>query len=619
MDRVFCARWRDEKGKEQKMVNNLRKNAYFLLGTVAVIAISALASYWIERGFGKVDVQVVRIADSSGSVIVGKLFRPVAATPKNKMPGIMNLHGGANDKGCQDAVSIELARRGFVVLETDGIGHGDSGGAYEIMRVFGDPTYTFGATTGYAYLKSLSFVDTANMGVTGHSMGGGNAIKLANMDPDVRAIASVDGGQGSPANKNVLFIQPRLADMGMTGGLVDVPPVLPAPFGLSAPVEWGRTYGDFAAGTARRAVQVPGNHHTLTLQPKAVSEIVDWFHLSIAAPALAPYWMPASSLVYMWKEILNLLALLATLVSLIPLTNLLLASAFFKPVAQPIPAGPVPSAGSWWAFATINALVAGAFYLLFAPYGGTIVSKVIPGLNMLRVEGIAYWFVLSAIVGVALILVWYFAAGKKSGVSPYDLGISFDRKKVVVDWGIIGKTALIGALLFAWMYSLVSISQSALGQEFRFGWPFMRQFADGRRFGMFLVNLLPALIYFIIGGGVFMFGQIKQKEYGSPAATQLVWWLKVVYASLFGLFLVWAIQYLPWMIAGTGPLFANTIDKNWAVWPLLLWMYIPEFAVLMFFLTWFYRRTGRIYLGALMVSVLAVWFMTAGLNFTKLA
>lgn len=600
------------------MAVKFRKNAFFLIGLVAAIALSVALSHGIERDFGKIDVQNLRIADPSGAVIVGKLYRPVAATPKNKLPGIVNLHGGANDKGCQDGLSIELARRGFVVLESDGIGHGDSGGAYEIMRVFGDPTYTFGASVGYDYLKSLPFVDAESMGVAGHSMGGGNAIKIANMHPEVKAVVSIDGGQGSPANKNVLFLFPRLSDMDQVGKLADIVPPAPEPFGLSSPVEWGKVYGDFDAGTARKAVQVPGNHHTLTIQPKVLSEAVDWFHLSIKSPALDAYWVPASSQVYMARELLNLLALLATLVSLIPLTNILLGAAFFKPVAQPIPAGPVPSAGKWWTFATINALIGGAFYLLFAPYGGTIVNKIFPGLNMLRVEGLSYWFVLSAVVGVILILAWYFTMGKKEGVTAYDLGLSFEKGRNVFDWGVIGKTALLGAILFAWMYSLVSIAQTAFGQEFRFGWPFMRQFADGRRFGMFLVNLLPALLFFLVGGGVFMFGQAKQKEYGSPAKTQLVWWLKVVYASMFGLILVWAIQYLPWMLAGTGPFFLNTLDKNWAVFPLLLWMYIPEFAVLMFFLTWFYRRTGRIYLGALMVSVLAVWFMTAGLNFTKM-
>jgi hypothetical protein len=46
--------------------------------------------------------------------------------------------------------------------------------------------------------------------------------------------------------------------------------------------------------------------------------------------------------------------------------------------------------------------------------------------------------------------------------------------------------------------------------------------------------------------------------------------------------------------------------------PLLLFVYTPEFIMLFFFLTWFYRRTGRVYLGALVIAILATWFMTAG-------
>jgi hypothetical protein len=41
-------------------------------------------------------------------------------------------------------------------------------------------------------------------------------------------------------------------------------------------------------------------------------------------------------------------------------------------------------------------------------------------------------------------------------------------------------------------------------------------------------------------------------------------------------------------------------------------VYIPEFIILFWMHTWFYRRTGRIYLGALVIAVLITWFMTAG-------
>ena len=48
------------------------------------------------------------------------------------------------------------------------------------------------------------------------------------------------------------------------------------------------------------------------------------------------------------------------------------------------------------------------------------------------------------------------------------------------------------------------------------------------------------------------------------------------------------------------------------MWPLMLFVYIPEFIILFWFMTWFYRKTGKIYLGALMIASLATWFLTAG-------
>ena len=140
----------------------------------------------------------------------------------------------------------------------------------------------------------------------------------------------------------------------------------------------------------------------------------------------------------------------------------------------------------------------------------------------------------------------------------------------------------------------------------------MRQFSDPQRFGLFLIYLIPALAFFLLNGGIFFFGQARQKEYGSPAKTQWMWWIKNLFAGLFGLFLIWAIQYLPWMLFSTGAGFPQTVNASWAIWPLMLWVYIPEFVVLLFMLTWFYRRTGRIYLGALMISSLAMWFLAAG-------
>ena len=58
----------------------------------------------------------------------------------------------------------------------------------------------------------------------------------------------------------------------------------------------------------------------------------------------------------------------------------------------------------------------------------------------------------------------------------YDMGVSFDEQKTKFDWSILGKTLLVGVILFAWMYIFEGIFQATIGQEFRFAWPYSYNF-----------------------------------------------------------------------------------------------------------------------------------------------
>jgi hypothetical protein len=92
-----------------------------------------------------------------------------------------------------------------------------------------------------------------------------------------------------------------------------------------------------------------------------------------------------------------------------------------------------------------------------------------------------------------------------------------------------------------------------------------------------------------------------------------MWWFKILYPALAGLFLIWAFQYLPMYFGGAGYGFEIVGLPQWGgMWPLILQVYIPLFAFLLFLLTWFYRRTGKIYLGALMISSMWIWWAAAG-------
>jgi len=596
------------------MNSSTRNSVRWLVACVVVIFVSALMAYGIRRDFGSVDVQYVKFHDPSGVTLAARVYRPVGATLGTKMPGVLNLHGYQNDKDVNDPFSIELSRRGFVVLALDMIGHGDSGGGYDRPLYLKDPSYTVGANAGYQYLKGLPFVDAANLGVMGHSLGAIQSLRVAVLNPDHKALDFVAGVPGNPALHNVLLTQARFDEFPIfreNGPRVE--PLGSHPnrmkaFSRTEPVAWDTTYGNVADGSARRAALIQMDHHLLPLTNKAVAEAVDWMRLTLKGGKQDGLWIEPTSQIFMWKEVFGLIALLTTFFSLIPLTNLLIGTGYFAPVAQPLSTKYSATTRNWWVFATINAIVGGILYppLTSITALGDKVQPVVPFLKLSVGNGLFLWFGVNAILCGVLFWLWYRSNGKKGGLNLNDMGATLSGSALC-------RTLLLGVLLFAWMYVLEGLSQWALNEEFRFAWPYMRQFSEPRRLVLFLIYLVPALAFFLINGGLFMFGQIRQSAGSSPASTQWTWWLKNLYAGLAGLAVVWAIQYVPWFFFGMGPGFEELgLPQYTALWPLMLIVYIPEFAILLFMLTWFYRRTGRIYLGALMIASVAIWFLAAG-------
>ncbi len=595
----------------------IRKNVYILIAVVVVIFISAILAFQIERDWGKVDVNIIRIPDpKSLNVIVGKLYKPVEATATNKMPAVLALHGYQNDKDTTAASDIELSRRGFVVLAIDRYGQGDT------LNTGLPSDGTTGGDTAFKYLKGLAYVDAKNIGITGHSAGASATIATATLNPDHKAVNPQCGTSATPAIHNMLLTQARFEEFA--GFRENQPRVEPLTtnanriknFGLEGKVtevKWDTTYGDVAAGTARRQALIENVHPGVTHDSKAVREAVNWFQFTLKDGKADKYWIPAEQQVYMWKELFTLIPLLLTALSIIPLTSILLTRPYFAGVAQELPTRNLPSRANWWWLALVNSVLAGTTYVLFtAGDWRTAINKWLPSWMTLSMEnGVMIWFIVNAIICAVLFYFWYRGASKK-GVTMYDMGVSFDKEKTVIDWGIIKKTVVLAVILFGWMYLLEFIAQSVLQTEFRFLWPFMRQFTP-YRFVLFFIYFTPALAFFLLNGGILFWGQARQKEWSSPWLTQIMWWLKICVFALFGLAVVWAFQYVPYLFMGQ-PLGFEWVGlpQYSGMWPLMLFVFIPQFVFTLFIQTWLYRKTGRIYLGALIMAILQVWFMAAG-------
>jgi len=600
------------------MSKKMRQSISWIGICLLIITISAFLARLIETGFGKVDVNTVHISDADGVILAAKLYRPVGATVSDKAPAVINIHGYQNDKLSDDSYSIELSRRGFVVIAPDVIGHGDSAGTINVGGVLMDPNYTGGVQDFYQYVKNLPYVDSDNIGAMGHSMGAIITERLGAINPEIKALNIQCGFAGNPELQNVLLTQARFDEFNIfREGELTVDDLQSnenrmKAFGVTEPLVWDTTFGDFSNGTARRVALIQMEHHFLPLQNKAVAEGVSWMSQALKGDSgtLSP-----TKQVFMWKEIFGLITLLTAIFMLLPLANLFLALPFFSTVIQPMPNRYVAGNKKWWIYATINTIIAGVTYPLTTQFGALsdTLHPIFPFLKLQVGNGIFLWLVINSFIGIISFLIWYRGAHRKENVTMYDMGLSFDKEKLKLDWSIIGKTILLAVILIGTLYVVEGFFEWCLGQEFRFVWPFMRQFPNPTKAALFVVYFIPALIFFMINGGVFLFGQIRQKELATPARTQFFWWLKTLYAFLAGLGVIWMIQYIPWFFFNAGPGFELLgLPQFSGLWPLMLLIYIPEFSILLFLHVWFYRRTGKIYLGAMIFASLMMWFLAAG-------
>jgi pimeloyl-ACP methyl ester carboxylesterase len=644
------------------MLNNFRKNkpAQVFAALVIIILFSAVMSSAFQSAFGAVDVRLIIINDKDGESVVGKLYVPVGVDSSNPAPGILGLHGFNNDKDVERPAAIELARAGFVVLALDELGHGDSEGGYTLDAT---PYSYFRA---YEYLMNLSFVDGDNTGIYGHSMGEIRARQIAAAYPQHKALGlqafvpsyagAYYGYYGDPKFHNILHLWAAWEEWGYDGksvaeqkaqGLAQLDAeyhLAPGTMQVDTNVNlWGGP-ADFANGSARRESYDSGTHPYITMSPKHTSEIVAWMLQALQGMSYADAWAIANPANQIWLgcEIFGIIACLATLLSILPLAYMLMNTKYFSEVRQPKPEKIHSSKrSSWWIAATVNTVIAGYTYWFFIPgYGNSGSTKnwlfdVKIGDYSVYTHGVAngfaHWFLLNAVIATITWSAWYLMTRWRKGresISLHDMGLTFATKDELAGLSlpkkaikafnprIITKTAILAFLLFGWMYMLVTLSQHFLNVEFRGFWTMMKAFSGVQRAVDFWPYFGIVFFFTMINCGVFMYGQIRMKEYKNTYITHAVWWFKYMYAMIFGLVVVMLVQYAPQWFGGTlTSRIPGTEEPMFSVARMMviqLMGAIPVFATFFFLSINLYRQTGRIYLSSIMMATLIVWFeMTA--------
>lgn len=578
-----------------------------LLGSVVLASL-------IQRDFGKVEVTNVSYPNYNDIGIRAKLFRPLTANSQSPFPGIVYAHGYQNNRETSDAYCLELARRGFVVLEIDAIGRGNSGLPNDPKKPNFDKTY--GVFSSFQYLKTLPFVAKDSRGVMGHSLGAEWAYTVALKDPEVRALVisgfayRMDATDTNP--KNMLMIIGKYDEFRkrMTGTQdierewMHTPQsrkVIPvAQPGLN------QTYGDFAQGTARKVFVPPITHIQESHNRAAIAEALIWMKKALNPPDR--YWIDPTRQIWPIKEWATLTAMLACFTSLLFLGALLLKGKFFQTLqGSPSPAYAC-TGKSYFKLAALNAVLMWLYLpLIFVLFGLHVfvvpIDKVFP---MMMVNGTVWWFFWINIIGFFLFRSWL-KKPAQSGLTLADLGISFGRPGLALEGTALGKTILLGMILFGYAYISEHLLEYLFIVDFRFWMPFASDLTPYR--ARLCLLYFPFILIGFLGTGIFLHGQLRRPFQNTWLKTFFSWSISNSFALITPLILFLMLQYVPLFTTGAIPLVGPggmfvTFILNLFHIVMVLFMTIP-------ISTWFFQLTGKIYLGAVVNAALVTWMFVS--------
>lgn len=496
-----------------------------------------------------------------------------------------------------------------------------------------------GGIEAYAYLATLENVDPTRLSVSGHSMGtwaswsvsalyaGATNEKGEDITPKATVLQCGELFKEDVYNEkkslfgsdiyfnNVLLLQAKYDEFSyfrdykktVTDDLLKTP--LRSEFLGTSNGEWNTTYGNFSDGSARKIELLYTNHRLTTHNKTAIATTIEWLGDAVG---LSQSPSPRSQ-VAMIKETLVFLVMLLSIAAMIPLFEILSKLKFFSYTTKASTLSLRERSGwKWWRGAIITILIAAFTYPFMTQLGHGLLPLPEGIFRMTIGNGFVSWYLLLIIIMLLTTIIPYKKAKKRGEERTFvDLGLSSDVSKKGIDWLLCGKSVLLGGALVIFMYLITLFAEKAFMLDLRFIWPFFKTFT-GKRFLQFLVYFPIFFIFFLLNNSkIFAQGRIKDTSKSGFKGFVSVWW-RYALCMVGGILLIILIEYIPFFM-GFGPgadlLFGSTFGGPFMS---LLIVFAPQVVVFSVLCTYFYRKTGSVYVGATVVSALAAWIVTGG-------
>ena len=618
-------------GRMQAKTDN-RSNLRFLFAMVAVVLAASILASWIQTSGGQVRVHEIKIPTQNGQWVFGDLFRPLSASSEQPAPLVVVVPGFQRSKEALANTSIELARRGIVVISIDPYAQGRSSSSMSRMAATTEGYGMFAVVDYAASSSNLNYIDPDRIGATGHSAGGNAAIRGANYfgresqrtgEPsklhsvyvsgyvltlrddvlnDVRSNVGVsyayyDEGAYRNELKNAdMRVAPEALRVVNLGRDPALPPI--------SEVELGLYYGSLEDRSLRVVHNERILHPFQPYMPEAMANQIEYFERVFGLDFEQDLELSGFDQIWYWKELLGVISMIAALVALIPLARILLQAPYFQPLVHAIPP-PLPQPRGkgkllYWGMFTLGALIACFSYVPM-----TELSKIWFVAASSREQtwffpqrmnnAVMLWAVFNGLLGYLLFWLSYRFFGRNHGVRPEMWGASVSGAELL-------RTFWLALTLFLFYFLLVFLVYFFFHVDYNFLFMGVRVFRP--EMAILLCMYAPFFFIFFLSNSLRVNGAMRLK--GDPE------WKSMLIAGIansLGLFLIVLVQYTTFVLTGTvywtdGWLYIN-----------LLFAVVPIMFVLPYFNRYFFRVTGRIYLGPMLTCLIFIMILISNTVF----
>ena len=621
------------------MTTTKKKTIPFAAVTLAALIVFVSLLWGVSTGWGNVKIRRVTIHSTDGKAVSGVVYVPAGATNETPAPLVVNLHGRANSAHVCDSWALEEARRGYVAVSMDINGGGESDVDAPARQVF----------NYLNYLWDLPFVEARQTTLIGFSAGTGTGYSMISSEeknlPYSEAIVGYDEAAGQPVRTkdNIALFIDCCAPKAFNYTEVDSTNIcvikaqqdeynygafnydLKQPYSLeayNAPIEkaWagelaaagdtrvetGKYYGDWASRTGR-VYYVAENtiHQTPDVSHNAIAPLLE----SLMAATDAPNAIDAHDQVWGWAQLFALLCAVTAMVLVIAVGKLLVDLPAFESVKNPLAENRGARGKAFWADLAVAVVMPAVLFIpLTVVYmkhiDGEWIQHVFKSTNL---SAILFWLVCTNLITLAIMACKYRYKRARGGAAfdPADYALAAPGKKI--GWKNVGKSLLIAVGTLAVILTWLDFSEKVFGVSYHF-W-IMANFESVSLARLWKAIPYMCVIFFILlVSGVAMNTGRRLPDTGSERrdmARNMA--LNAAVAALPVLILL-VLQYGSCFLSGTGAtLFPYGYTTGQSSMGAL--NYAWGFPFLMGSMaainTYFYRKTGNVWTGALIGALLA--------------